>query len=321
MSDVREILRELRVELRPRDAMPGAPDGTEILREEGQLRLILPEGQVLSCAEDRPGGEDILRLAAELVRTTELADEGTRLWRAILDGRADETGMPSDSLPRCVLLCEGRPGLEQELAELAPLEEQDALVPLRPGTAALLKDLSGIARETEIVQFAQALLETVLSETGSAIRIGIGGRCASLKELPRGLREAQEALRLGRILRPEENVLLYAHLTLERLVASVPEEAARETASQLFNRRNSRLLDEEMLRTIDAFFRKSLNVSDTARQLFIHRNTLLYRLDKVQKQTGLDLRCFDDAVTFRLLLALRQYRGEPDRPDGAERSE
>ena len=78
----------------------------------------------------------------------------------------------------------------------------------------------------------------------------------------------------------------------------------------LFNRKNQRLFNEEMLYTIEMFFKKDLNLSDTARQLYIHRNTLVYRLDKVQRQTGLDLRSFDDAITFKILMELKKVSGD-----------
>ena len=93
---------------------------------------------------------------------------------------------------------------------------------------------------------------------------------------------------------------------LERFLMSVPREDSLRYHSLLFNRKTAKLFNEEMLQTIEMFFRKDLNLSDTARQLFIHRNTLVYRLDKVQRQVGLDLRKFEDAVTFKMLLEMRK---------------
>ena len=90
----------------------------------------------------------------------------------------------------------------------------------------------------------------------------------------------------------------------------LPQDISAYYHSLLFNRKNQRLFNEEMLYTIDMFFKKDLNLSDTARQLYIHRNTLVYRLDKVQKQIGLDLRSFEDAVTFKILMELKKVGGE-----------
>ena len=93
----------------------------------------------------------------------------------------------------------------------------------------------------------------------------------------------------------------------------LPQDISAYYHGLLFNRKDQRLFNEEMLYTIEMFFKKDLNLSDTARQLYIHRNTLVYRLDKVQRQTGLDLRHFDDAVTFKILYKLKRCGQEKPR--------
>ena len=98
---------------------------------------------------------------------------------------------------------------------------------------------------------------------------------------------------------------MFSKLVLERFLMELPQEISAYYHSLLFNRKTQRLFNEEMLYTIEMFFKKDLNLSDTARQLYIHRNTLVYRLDKVQRQTGLDLRKFEDAVTFKILMELK----------------
>jgi carbohydrate diacid regulator len=98
---------------------------------------------------------------------------------------------------------------------------------------------------------------------------------------------------------------------LERFLADVPAEMCTKYHRMMFNRKTMRLFNEEMLNTIEKFFENSLNLSETARQIFIHRNTLVYRLDKVQRLIGLDLRAFDDAVTFKLMLLMG--KGAPDK--------
>ena len=113
-----------------------------------------------------------------------------------------------------------------------------------------------------------------------------------------------EGRRFGRVFCEDETVFDYASMLLPRFLSDLSPEIAGRYHRLLFNPSTSRLFNEEMLRTIRVFFQKDLNLSDTARQLHIHRNTLVYRLDKLQQATGLDLRSFDDAVTFRLLLTL-----------------
>ena len=125
--------------------------------------------------------------------------------------------------------------------------------------------------------------------------------------------EAKRAMEVGAIFHPGESIHVFRRLLLERFLMNVPREESMMYHSLLFNRRTAKLFNEEMLQTIEMFFRKDLNLSDTARQLFIHRNTLVYRLDKVQRQTGLDLRHFDDAVTFKILYELKKCGQEKPR--------
>ena len=118
---------------------------------------------------------------------------------------------------------------------------------------------------------------------------------------------------LKSIFHPGDSIHMFRRLMLERFLMNVPREESMLYHSLLFSRKTAKLFNEEMLQTIEMFFRKDLNLSDTARQLFIHRNTLVYRLDKVQRQTGLDLRHFDDAVTFKILYELKKCGQEKPR--------
>lgn len=126
----------------------------------------------------------------------------------------------------------------------------------------------------------------------------------TLDTLAQGLQEARSALEIGRIYHPSEHVFAYRVLLLERFLQEIPASVAKKYYELLFNRRNLRVFNEEMIKTIDTFFECHLNVSESARRLYIHRNTLVYRLDKVQRATGLDLRTFEDAITFRMLRML-----------------
>ena len=136
--------------------------------------------------------------------------------------------------------------------------------------------------------------------------VGIGDIAQNAGELHQSYRQARRAIEIGRIYREDETIHVYSSLLLERFLADIPPETAAHYHSLLFNRRTSRLFSEEILYTVEMFFRKDLNLSDTARQLYIHRNTLVYRLDKVQRQIGLNLRSFDDAVTFKMLLEMKK---------------
>ena len=158
-----------------------------------------------------------------------------------------------------------------------------------------------------------AVMGTVGEETGGKLLGGIGEIQMSLGSMNRSLHEARRALEIGRAFRPGGKVYSYRSLLIERFMCEIPPETARLYYEMLFNKKNARVFNEEMVQTIDKFFDCHLNVSEAARQLYIHRNTLVYRLDKVQKATGLDLRAFDDAITFKMLRMLGHV-GEGQKP-------
>jgi len=132
----------------------------------------------------------------------------------------------------------------------------------------------------------------------------VGEPVMKLSELGQSYREARKAIDVGRVYRADSYVFVYRNLLLERFLSDVPADMAARYNAALFNRKSMRLLNDEMIVTIEKFFENNLNLSETARQLYIHRNTLVYRLDKVQRVLGLDLRLFEDAVTFKLMMLL-----------------
>jgi len=199
------------------------------------------------------------------------------------------------------------------LGELVPLTETDALVEMDRHLVALVKDMDGIDGVEELYQFAQAVQETLMEEAVKTMEVGIGEVKHTLQQLGESYLEAKRAMEVGRIFSGEESIHVFRRLMLERFLMNVPREDSMHYHSLLFNRKTAKLFNEEMVQTIEMFFRKDLNLSDTARQLFIHRNTLVYRLDKVQRQTGLDLRRFDDAVTFKILYELKRCGFEKPR--------
>ena len=192
----------------------------------------------------------------------------------------------------------------QQLEELVPRANGDLVIDMDRHTVVLLKVMDQIEAFDELGQLGEAIAQTLMDETGHGCMIGIGEPKRTLAAIGESFREARRAMEVGRTFRPDSTQFVFRHLVLERFLTDTPRELGARYHSILFNRKTSRLFNEEMLHTIQMFFEKDLNLSDTARQLYIHRNTLVYRLDKVQRQTGLDLRKFDDAVTFKLLLLL-----------------
>lgn len=226
-----------------------------------------------------------------------------------LNARASEHQIPLES-DRCVMLFQleqtDRVSAYSTLGELIPLSDNDVLVEMNRSLVALIKDMDEFEDTDDLSQYAEAVLETLLEEAVQNVTVGIGEVKHSLSQLGESYAEARRAMEVGYVFHPDSNIHVFRSLMLERFLMNVPREESLYYHGLLFNPKTARLFNDEMLQTIDMFFRKDLNLSDTARQLFIHRNTLVYRLDKVQRQTGLDLRHFDDAVTFKILCELKK---------------
>ena len=115
------------------------------------------------------------------------------------------------------------------------------------------------------------------------------------------------ALDVGKIFYSHKKVIAYGNLGIGRLIYQLPLPLCKMFIKEIFDDKTPDDFDEETLTTINKFFENNLNVSETSRQLYIHRNTLVYRLDKLQKSTGLDLRVFEDAITFKIALMVVKY--------------
>ena len=144
-------------------------------------------------------------------------------------------------------------------------------------------------------------------ENMSGVRIAYGTVVKEIKEVSRSYKEAKMAMDVGKIFFDERSIIAYSELGIGRLIYQLPIPLCKMFIKEIFGNKSPDDFDEETLVTIQKFFENSLNVSETSRQLFIHRNTLVYRLDKLQKTTGLDLRVFEDAITFRIALMVVKY--------------
>ena len=141
----------------------------------------------------------------------------------------------------------------------------------------------------------------------SRVKVAFGTIISSLKDVSKSYKEAKMALDVGKIFYSDKNVVAYSNLGIGRLIYQLPIPLCKMFIREIFGDMSPDDFDEETLATINKFFENSLNVSETSRQLFIHRNTLAYRLDKIQKITGLDLRVFEDAITFNIALMVVKY--------------
>lgn len=156
-------------------------------------------------------------------------------------------------------------------------------------------------------KIAVSILDAVGRNSDGSTHIAYGTIVKELKEVSRSYKEARMALDVGKIFFDEKEVIAYSSLGIGRLIYQLPIPLCRMFIKEIFENKSPDDFDEETLTTINKFFENSLNVSETSRQLYIHRNTLVYRLDKFQKSTGLDLRVFEDAITFKIALMVVRY--------------
>ena len=170
-----------------------------------------------------------------------------------------------------------------------------------------MKELEENEGYEEMDKLAQTILDTLGLDKENDTHIAYGTIVGELKEVSRSYKEARMALDVGKIFSPEKDVIAYSSLGIGRLIYQLPIPLCKMFIKEIFGGKSPDDFDEETLVTIDKFFENSLNVSETSRQLYIHRNTLVYRLDKLQKSTGLDLRVFEDAITFKIALMVVRY--------------
>ena len=159
----------------------------------------------------------------------------------------------------------------------------------------------------EMDKTAHEILDLLKAEGEENIRIAYGTIVNDIKEVSKSYKEAKLALDVGKIFFDEKEVIAYSALGIGRLIYQLPIPLCKMFIREIFEGKSPDEFDEETLTTINKFFENSLNVSETSRQLYIHRNTLVYRLDKLQKSTGLDLRVFEDAITFKIALMVVKY--------------
>ena len=156
-------------------------------------------------------------------------------------------------------------------------------------------------------QTANMIVDMMNSEAMMKVRVSYGTVVRELREVSKSYKEAMMAMDVGRIFYAEKNVIAYSTLGIGRLIYQLPVNLCRIFIEEIFGGNQVYDIDDETLTTINKFFENNLNVSETSRQLFIHRNTLVYRIEKLQKATGLDIRTFEDAMTFKIAMMVVNY--------------
>ena len=216
------------------------------------------------------------------------------------------------NVPRCIILVETRNAQDNTAQELLSSmygqHSGDYVTAVDENSVILVKNLSRGQSYEEVNHIATTIVDMMNTEAMLNVRVAYGTIVDEIKDLSKSFKEAKMALDVGRIFYAEKRVNAYNTLGIGRLIYQLPESLCRIFIDEIFGGKEvPDDLDEETLNTINKFFENNLNVSETSRQLFVHRNTLVYRIEKLEKSSGLDVRKFDDALTFKIALMVISY--------------
>ena len=193
------------------------------------------------------------------------------------------------------------------LQSMFPDKSKDYVISVGEQDVVLVKDIKPGTDRREIEKMAAGIVNTLHSDYYAKVSIGISTVVDNIKDLARAYKEAQVALDVGKVFETEKNIISYENLGIGRLIYQLPTTMCEMFLQEVFKKGSLDSLDKETLMTIQCFFENNLNVSETSRKLFVHRNTLVYRLEKIRKLTGLDLREFEHAITFKVALMVQKY--------------
>ena len=245
-------------------------------------------------------------------------DRGTFVKNIIMDNilpgdiyiRAKELHFATDA-PRAVFLVRqiGHADVAtvDVLSGMFQDKQQDFVLSINETDIAVVKQITHSTTSEELEKLAQSMEDTLKNELFVKTVIGFGTVAEHLRNLADSYKEAQTAIDVGKVFDTEKSIINYENLGIGRLIYQLPTTLCEIFLSEVFKKNSIDSLDQETLFTINKFFENNLNVSETSRKLFVHRNTLVYRLEKIKKLTGLDLRQFDHAIVFKVALMVRKY--------------
>lgn len=215
------------------------------------------------------------------------------------------------SAPRVVYIVETQQGKDNVATELLKgmfsSQSGDFITAVDESRVILIKSLDEADGAEQIEQTAETIVDMMSTEAMLNVRVSYGTVVQELKDVSKSYKEAMMALDVGKIFYVEKKVNSYGSLGIGRLIYQLPVNLCRIFISEIFGDSDPGEFDEEIVSTVNKFFENNLNVSETSRQLFVHRNTLVYRIEKLQKSTGLDVRTFDDALTFKIAMMVYNY--------------
>lgn len=290
------------------------------------LLKILDEGELLYVLVARGLSEDVYmvgkiavcQLQNLIIAYKERFDRNNFFQNLLLDNlllvdiynRAKKLHV-EDNVPRAVFLIETKTEkdniVSEMLKEMFSPQGGDYITAVDERSVILIKSLEEGQNPEHLEKIANTILDMLNAEAMLSVKVAYGTVVHELKDVSKSYKEAKMALDVGKIFYVEKNVVAYNTLGIGRLIYQLPVNLCRIFIQEIFGDNIPEELDEEMLGTINKFFENNLNVSETSRQLFVHRNTLVYRIEKLQKSTGLDIRTFDDALTFKIALMVVNY--------------
>lgn len=303
----------------------GSPADSQVIGIHHLLK-IMDEGELLYILVAKGLSEDVYmvgkiavsQLQNLIIAYKERFDRNNFFQNLLLDNlllvdiynRAKKLHIEA-SVPRTVFLVETQMEKDGIVAELLKgmfsSHFGDYITAVDESNIILIKALEPEYTDESLMTLAETIVAMMNTEAMLNVRVSFGTVVQELKDVSKSYKEAKMALDVGKIFYAEKKVSAYNTLGIGRLIYQLPINLCRLFIDEIFGSNVPAELDEETLTTINKFFENNLNVSETSRQLFVHRNTLVYRIEKLQKSTGLDIRVFDDALTFKIALMVVNY--------------
>ncbi len=216
-----------------------------------------------------------------------------------------------NEVPRTLYLIESKSPVDDTLIEilkqLFPVPSTSYLVKMNECSLALIQQEKDSFSLQDALSTAHMIVDTLNTEALASVRISYSAIFHSLAALSQAYEETALALKVGSIFYSEHTIFPYNHLGIGRLIYKLPASVCENFLSEIFGKQISFSFDEESIQTINKFFQNNLNIAETSRQLHMHRNTLIYRLEQIEKHTGLDIRKFEDAMTFKIAIMVVNY--------------
>ncbi len=308
-----------------------SPADSQVIGADHLLKIV-DEGELVYILVARGAGEDayvVGRIAVSQIQQLltaykERFDRNNFFQNLLMDNlllvdvynRAKKLHIEV-TVPRVVYIIETQLEKDSAVTELLKSmfssQTGDFITAVDENSVILIKSLDPGDGNEQIEQTAQTIVDMMSTEAMLNVRVAYGTVVQELKDVSKSYKEAMMALDVGKIFYVEKKVNAYGSLGIGRLIYQLPANLCRIFISEIFGGNDPGDFDEEIVSTVNKFFENNLNVSETSRQLFVHRNTLVYRIEKLEKSTGLDVRTFDDALTFKIAMMVYNYMKYLDR--------